>query len=161
MYFCPHNFRWSRWTRQFYYGSSYKKSNKVYVLWQCALSPAHYRVGERLELFLLPDIGRFDLLSSMNESPRALLHWVTMRWSETLKLPSKNRRISTFSSAGGHGHQKPRSYTLKRLFVLSILGHFICSVTLLFYQVNLKSARVTGFTQNADEHTDSDAMQLF
>lgn len=44
VYFCPHNFRWSRWTRRFYYGSSYKESNKEHVLWQCVLSPAHYRV---------------------------------------------------------------------------------------------------------------------
>lgn len=35
----------------------------------------------------------------------------------------------------------------KCVLCLSLLGHFICSVTLTFYQANLMSARVTGFEQ--------------
>lgn len=46
--------------------------------------PAHYRVGERLELFLVPYIGRLCLLCSENELLRALLHHESRR--DDLKL---------------------------------------------------------------------------
>lgn len=124
MYFCTHNFRWSRWTRQFYYGASYKKSNKVHVLWQCAIScslQSRRAVGAlscALYWKIVPPL-LWERITASTFTP-----WVTKRWSETLKLLSKNQKDPNLLQCWRPWTCETEKLNLKNVFCVKLVGSF-------------------------------------